>query len=753
MPSAHQPQNNMGQPAPRIDALLKVTGRAKYASDFMPENPAYAVLVTSAVALGSIDAIDLAEARAVDGVLDIFSHLNCAGKLQKPALFMGSGFASTTIRPFDSEKIWHDGQIVAMVVAETFEAAREAAYKVKISYHAERAVTALHAKGTETVALADAKKAYADPVVGDAAAALSIAEVKIDAEYETPTQHHNPIELYATTCVWDGPKLTIYEPSQTVAGLQIGIAQELGMDPADVRVISPYVGGAFGGKAAVTPRSALVALAARALKRPVKLVASRDQGFAVSTYRAETRHHVRLGASRDGKLQALWHEAFELTSRADDYYVAGTETTARIYAAPNIYTKVNLVRADRGTPGFMRSPLELPYMFALESAMDELAVALDMDPVELRRVNDTMTEPIKGLPYSSRSLMPCFDAAANAFHWTQRDPRPGSMREGDWLVGLGCASACHPALMAPAIARVTLTRDGRAIVETAAHDLGTGAYTVIGQIAAQKLGLDLSQLSVLLGDSNLPPAPVAGGSITTASVCNAVAIACDKIRDRLAAGNSNERAGVVLREGRLISASGLSEELSAAFARLGLSTIEETGEFLPRGSGPGAMETLRKGKAAFVGGTMDADNIMISFGAEFVEVRVHARTKEVRVPRIIGAFAAGHIVNPRTAHSQLMGAMIWGISSALHEATEMDAVEGRYINTNFADYLVPVNADIKRIEVILVPETDDVINPLGIKGIAELANVGTSAAVANAIYHATGRRIRKLPVRIEQLLD
>lgn len=746
MPSAFQPHESMGQPAPRLDAALKVTGRAKYAADFMLEDPAYAVLVTSAIALGSAEQIDSAEAREVNGVLDIFSYLNCAGKLQKPALFMGSGYASTTIQPFDSEKIWHDRQIVAMVVAETFEAAREAAHKVKISYRREPAAAGFDAKGIETVALADVKKDYTDPVVGDAEAALSVAEVKIDAEYETPTQHHNPIELYATTCVWNGSKLTVYEPSQTVSGLQYGIAHELGMDPADVRVISPFVGGAFGGKAAVTPRSALVALAARALGRPVKLVASRDQGFTVSTYRAETRHHVQLGASRDGKLQALWHEGFELTSRADDYYVAGTETTARIYAAPNIYTKVNVVRADRSTPGFMRSPLEVPYMFALESAMDELAVALDMDPVELRRVNDTMTEPIKGLPYSSRSLMPCFDAAAAAFHWTQRDPRPGSMREGEWLVGLGCASACHPALMAPATARVTLTADGRALVETAAHDLGTGAYTVIGQIAAQKLGLDLSQVTVLLGDSNLPPAPVAGGSVTTASVCNAVAIACDNVRKRFEPGN------FTLQEGCLVSPSGQSEELSTAFTRLGTSAIEEIGEFLPRGSGPRALEQLRKGKPAFVGGAMGKENIMLAFGAEFVEVRVHARTKEIRVPRIIGAFAAGHIVNPRTAHSQLMGAMIWGIGSALHEATEIDAVEGRYINNNLADYLVPVNADIKTVDVIFVPETDNVINPLGIKGLAELANVGTSAAIANAIYHATGRRIRNLPIRIEQLL-
>jgi xanthine dehydrogenase YagR molybdenum-binding subunit len=308
-------RNNMGEPAARIDAHLKVTGQAKYAADFALANLAYAVLVTSAIARGSITAIDIAEAHAVKGVLEIFTHLNCAGKLQTPELFADGGYASTTILPLDSEKIWHDGQIVAMVVADTFEAAREAAFKVEISYRIEQAMSVFDAEGVETCAVTDIKSSHVDPVTGDAAAALSVADVRIDVEYETPTQHHNPIELCATACAWDGPKVTVYEPSQTVGGLQHGLAQQLGMDPSNVRVISPYVGGAFGSKASVTPRTALAALAARALGRPVKLVASRDQGFTISTYRAETRHRMRLGASRDGKLQALWHEAYELTSR------------------------------------------------------------------------------------------------------------------------------------------------------------------------------------------------------------------------------------------------------------------------------------------------------------------------------------------------------------------------------------------------------------------------------------------------------
>ncbi|MCI0599813.1 MAG: xanthine dehydrogenase family protein molybdopterin-binding subunit [Beijerinckiaceae bacterium] len=754
MPFVIEPQDKISQPAARIDALAKVTGRAKYAADYSFAGTTHAVLVTSAIAHGSIEAIDAAEARAVEGVLEIYTYLNCAGKVQKPELFTGNGFASTTILPLDSNKIWHDGQIVAMAVAETYEAAREAAFRVKISYRASPASVSLDAAGTETRALSGITSGYVDPATGDAAAALAAAEVRIYADYETAAQHHNPIELFATLCVWDGPDLTIYEPSQTVGGLQHGIAQQLGIDPANVRVICPYVGGAFGCKAAITPRTALVALAARALGRPVKLVATRDQGFTISTYRAETRHHVELGASRGGKLGALWHEACELTSRADDYYVAGTETTARIYDAANIHTKVSVVRADRNTPGFMRSPFEVPYMFALESAMDELAVALGMDPVELRRVNDTKRDPVTGREFSSRSLMGCFDAASKAFDWTKRDPRPGSMREGDWLIGLGCAAACHPAWLGPATARVVLTGDGQAKVETAAHDVGTGAYTVIAQTVARNLGLELPLVTVYLGDSRLPPGPVAGGSITTASVCNAVAIASGKVRGRLAAGagGSASNDDFLLRDGRLLWTRGKTEMLSEVFARLGLSEIEEYAEFIPRGAAPDDVRKLYGGRTPFYGATLDKEKIMVSFGAEFVEVRVHVRTKEIRVPRITGAFAAGHIVNPLTARSQLMGGMIWGISSALHEATEIDARAGRYINDNLADYLLPVNADIRSVEVIFVPETDNVINPLGIKGIGELANVGTSAAIANAVFHATGNRIRKLPVRIENLL-
>ncbi len=751
--SAPEPKDNQGSPLPRIDGRLKVTGGATYASDVDLPNTAYAYLVVSAIALGSIKTMDESAARAVDGVLEIFSHENMADRIKEVPFFSNGGPATTSVRPLQSAKVWHDGQIVAMVVADRFEAAREAAYKLKIEYEAQTPSAGFDTPGTteKPVAKANSKQKHEDPEVGDAEAALKTAEFVVDARYETPTQHHNPIELFTTTCVWNGPNLTVYEPSQTVVGLQHGVAAELGIDPAGVRTISPYIGGAFGSKGATTPRTAIVALAAKALNRPVKLVTTRDQGFTIATYRAETRHHVRLGASKDGKLVAVSHEGWEVSSRPDDYSVAGTDASTRLYASPNVWSKVSIVSADRNTPGFMRSPAEVPYIYALESAMDELAEKIGMDPVELRRVNDTMIEPIKGLRYTSRSLMPCFDIAAKAFDWSRRNPKPGQTRDGDWLVGYGCASTCYPSQQAPASARVKLNADGTARVETAAHEIGNGAYTVIGQTAALKLGLDISKVKVVLGDSTLPPAPVAGGSITTASVCNAVAMACDQICKKLSAGK-NAPGDVTLHEGRLVATSGELEELAKAFQRIGVAAIEEYAEFVPHGSAPGAMAKVYKGASPIIGGTRDKDRIMFAFGAEFVEVRVHSRTKEVRVPRIVGAFAAGRIVNTRTAHSQLMGGLIWGISSALHEATEMDVKRAKYINDNLADYLVPVNADIQQVEVIMVPEVDDQINPLGIKGLGELGNVGTAAAIANAVYNATGTRIRKLPIRIENLL-
>ncbi|MBI0537389.1 xanthine dehydrogenase family protein molybdopterin-binding subunit [Roseomonas sp. KE2513] len=748
-------QTMIGQPALRIDGRAKLTGRARYASDEVVPNPAHAFLVTSSIARGRIRGFHLDKARAVPGVLDILTHENVGSEAEKPKPMAGGDTTST----LESDRVWHDGQIIAVVVADTFEAAREAAHKVAVDYESEPPSATFGSPGAEE----EVRKAgeHKDYHVGDAEAAFAAAPVKVDARYGTPTQHHNPIELFTTTCVWNGSKLTVYEPSQFVYGLRGNLAQQLHMEPGDIHVISRYVGGAFGSRGGITARTAWIAIAARRLGRPVRLVPTRDQGFTIVTYRAETRHHIQLGATPDGRLTALRHEGWEVTSRPSQYNVSGTETTARVYACPNILTKVNIVHADRNTPGFMRAPPETPYMFPLEVAMDELAVALGMDPVELRRVNDTMKDPATGLDYSSRSLMECYDQAGARFGWKSRNPAPRSMCEGDWLVGWGCASAAYPANIGPAAVRVTLTPEGRARVQIAAHDIGTGAYTVLAITAAERLGLPIEHVTVELGGSELPAAGLAAGSSHTAGICNAVAKACEEIRQKLAlaavvtndgALSGQDASALVLREGALQSPAGAKEDLRAALSRVTGGVLEVYAENIPQGLPRESIGKAYAGQMSMSRGHSRQDATTYTFGAQFVEVRVHSRTGEVRVPRAVGAFAAGTIVNPLTAHSQCIGGMIWGIGAALHEATEIDPNAARYVNDNLSEYLIPVNADVPQVEAILVPERDERVNPLGIKGLGEIGIVGMNAAVCNAVWHATGRRIRELPIRIEDLL-
>jgi xanthine dehydrogenase YagR molybdenum-binding subunit len=742
-----------GRPTSRIDGVAKVTGAARYASDERVANPAFAYFVTSTIARGRISAFKLERAKAVPGVLDILTHEN-VGDQTKPAVGPDGGPSTTTL---ENDRIWHGGQIIAIVLADTYEAAREAAHKVEVVYVPEPPSATFDSQGTETEPHKPQKGP--DPNKGDAAAAFAAAAVKFEARYATPTQHHNPIELFTATCAWDGPKLTIYEPSQFMWGTKNGVAKQLNIDPDRVRAISRYIGGAFGSKGP-NPRTAWIALAAKRLNRPVKLVPTRDQGFTIATYRAETRQHIRLGATSDGKLTSLSHEGWEVTSRPSGYNVAGVESTARMYDCPNIATAVNVVHADRNTPGYMRAPPETPYMFALESAMDELAYALKMDPIELRRINDTQTDPVDGLPFSSRSLMQCFDQAAAQFGWRDRNPLPGSMSDGDWLVGFGCATACYPSNVGPAAARVSLAADGKATVGIAGHEIGTGAYTVVAITAARSLGLKVEDVTVHMGDSELPPLMIAGGSNNAASAANVVAKACEELRQRVAkaavlaadcAFCGADPDTLNFADGRLSDGAGRSEPLSAAVSRAG-HRLEVYTENVPQGLPADAVASMSKGKPTMLGGAGRKDVAAFAFGAHFVEVRVHSRTREIRVPRVVCAFAAGTIVNPKTAHSQFMSGAIWGLSSALLEETALDVGTARYVNNNLADYLIPVNADVPSVEIIMVAEKDTRVNPLGIKGIGEIGIVGMNAAVANAVFHATGKRIRELPIRAEKLL-
>jgi len=735
IPAAPQPQPNQGTPQPRVDARVKVTGEARYAADVGLNHLAHAVLVTSDIARGEVKAVSLEAARASPGVLDIISYGDI-GELRKPRL---SNSSYTSLGPLHQRTIYHDGQIIALVVADTLETAERGASRVTVEYTQQTPSADFDSPGTTQmdaagkVALLDE-----DPCVGDFDQAFRAAEVKFEAQYATPHQTHNPIELFSTTAVWSDDVLTIYEPTQSVYGFRGEIAHQLGMDVGKVRVINPYVGGGFGSKGPSTPRSALVALAARRLRRPVKCVVSRAQGFTTQPYRAPTRHHIKLGASCEGKLLAYSHDAWELTSRIDNYAVGGTDTTTRIYACDAIASHVWLVKADRQTPAYMRSPPELPYMFALESALDELAYELGMDPVDLRLRNDTHTDPISGKRFSSRHLKECYEEGVKAFGWKKRNPLPRSMRDGDWLIGLGCATAVYPTNVGVATARVRLDSTGRVRVQSASHEIGTGIRTVAGQMAAEELGVPLSAVTVEMGDTELPPAPVSGGSNSTASVCSAVLQACRKIRARL------QQAGA--------SATPAGQELSGLFEQLGVGVLEEYGEFVPEGAPADALQKLYQGQTTMVSGS-ERDQVMFAFGAEFVEVRVNVRTNEIRVPRLLGVFTAGRIMNTRTARSQLMGGLIWGMSAALHEATEIDPRTARIVNRDLQDYYIPVNADVDQVDVIMLTEVDTEVNPAGVKGLGELGNVGTNAAVANAVFHATGVRVRTLPIRLESLVQ
>jgi xanthine dehydrogenase YagR molybdenum-binding subunit len=742
----------LGSPVERIDGVAKVTGAARYASDEPVANPAFGYMLVSQIARGVISAIDVAEAKAVPGVIDIVTHEN-VGSGFKPAKGPDGEATTTTL---ESDRIWHDGQFIGLVVAESLEAAREAANKVKFSYASEAPAATFDAGGAE--AEPHKPQRGEDPKKGDAAAAFASAAVKVSERYSTPTQHHNPIELFTVTCAWDADKLTIYEPSQFMWGTKASVAMQLDLKPDDVRAVSRYVGGAFGSKGP-NPRTHWIARAARQIGRPLKVMPTRDQGFTIATYRAETRHQLQLGATRNGKLVALSHEGWEVTSRPSPYNVSGVESTARMYDCPNIHTAVNVVHADRSTPGYMRAPPETPYMFALESAMDELAYALHMDPVELRRINDTAVDPVSGHPFSSRSLMQCYDEAAAKFEWRRRKPEPGASSEGDWLIGFGCATACYPSNVGPAAARVSLTADGKASVSLAGHEIGTGAYTTVAVVAAQSLGLRIEAVTVKLGDSDLPPIMIAGGSNNAASASLVVSKACEQIRDQLARAATSSLTSAFrgkdvtklrLQDGKLVGF-GHEETLQQAAGRLG-HRVEVYAENVPPGLAPDAVAAMTQGKPAMLSGSNRADVTAYAFGAHFVEVRVHRLTREIRVPRVVSAFAAGTIINSKTAYSQFMGGAIWGLSSALFEATEIDMKSARYINKNFADYLIPVNADTPSVEILMLAERDDRVNVLGIKGIGEIGIVGMNAAVANAVFNATGVRVRDLPIRAEKLL-
>ena len=754
--SAPDDPTHLGRPHPRIDGRAKVTGATRYASDVHLPGRAHAALVTSQIVRGRIKGFNLEAARAQPGVLDILTHRELESAIRPVKHLMAGGYANSSHLPLGSDAVAYAGQIVAVVVAETPEAAQAAAARVGVAYEAVPFAAGFDDPGAETVRLADLKPDHEDPHTGDADAALARAAVRVEARYETPVQHHNPMELFTTTCAWDGPRLTVHEPTRYLGAVRHGLAAQLGLDPEDVRVVSGPIGGHFGSKFALSQHTALIALAARRLGRPVSLVPTRRQCFTIANYRPETRHDIRLAAERDGRFTALVHEAEMTASRFDGFAMEGTDVTASLYACPNIRTDERAVRVDRNTPGPMRAPPEVPFLFALESAVDEMADALALDPIALRRRNDTATDPISGKPFSSRPLMACFDAGAKAFGWERRAPQFGTMRQGDWHVGFGCAAAARPVKISPATMRVSLLGNGTAIVETAHHEIGNGIATLLAMGAADGLGLAVEAVTVQLGDTALPAAGLSGGSSTTTSLMHTLVLGCEEIRARLAelaTSGGGPLAGcdpsrLRLLAGWLTAPDGRAKALDAVVARSGADRIVSLAAFAPPGGGEAALDTIRSGRLALESG--GAETQSWAFGAQFAEVQVHAGTGEIRVARLTGAFAAGRVLNPLTARSQLTGGMIWGLGSALLEETRLD--RGHYRNADLAEYLVATAADAPEIEAVLVPDADAGVNPLGVKGLGELGIIGVNAAIANAVYHATGRRIRRLPIRTDALL-
>ncbi len=739
---------SIGSPVVRRDAATKAAGSALYAADFAHANVAYAALTTSKVARGRITRMDTAAAEAVPGVQLVLTHRSLNESLGEETFIMKGGHMQSSFMPLTSDEVHYAGQIVSLVIADTQEAAEEAARLIQPDYDTQPAFASMD-DPNRTEQPMDAKSID----VGNAEAAYATAPVTVDATYYTPMQHHNQIELYSTTAAWRDGKLLLNLPSQWVIGQQAGLATIFGIPPEDVRIENPYIGGGFGGKATILAHTVLVAMAARRLGRPVKLVVPREAGFTVTSFRPATRSRVRLGAEKDGTLTAVMHEQAGQSSEIDHVAFAVTEVTGRMYASPNIRVRESTIATDVNTPGFQRAPAEAPGFFCFESAIDELAVELGMDPIELRIKNEPARDPVKGAQWSSRSLVQCYRRGAELFGWSRRTPEPGSMTAPDGtLIGWGCASACYPSAMAPSSARVRLSPDGVCTVFCAAHDVGTGAYTVLGQVAADVLGVPNEMIRVELGDSKLPSGPMSGGSITTGSAGSAIQAAAIKVRDRLlAAVSGGNPAGWSLAGGQAIGPDGTGQPLTDVLGTHLGGVIEETADWRPDTLSDEQMRQGLRGGMAFstVAGEKYAS---YSFGAQFAEVRIDPLLRTPRVSRMVGVFACGRIINPRTARSNLIGGMIWGASFALLEQTQVDRPRARMANTDLAGYHFSTNADIGEVICETVEEDDRVVNPLGAKGVGEIGIVGMPAAIANAIYHATGKRVRKTPILVEDLL-
>ena len=728
----------IGTPTSRVDGRAKVTGAAQYAAEFAAPDLAYAALVTSTIAKGRVARIDASRALAVAGVLDVLTHDNRPKMASTDKAYSDdvAPEGGSPYRPLYDDKIRFNGQPIAVVVAEDWETARFAATLVHVDNDTEAHATDLHAQRGKAYVVEKPEKPK-----GDAAKAYAAAAVRHEAEYFIPAEYHNPMELFAATVVWNGDgKLTVYDKTQGVQNVQRYVCSVFGLGADDVRVISPFVGGAFGSGLRPQHEVVLATLGALKLKRSVRLVLSRDQMYSLS-YRPATIERVALGAKADGTLDAITHEAIAMTSQYEEFSRNDTAWAAQLYKSANAKYEHKLARLDVATPGDMRAPGAATGVYALECAMDELAVALKLDPMELRIRCYSDCDQNSGLPYTSKQLQECYRKGAEAFGWSKRNPAPRSMRDGGDLVGWGMATGIWEALQMPFTTRIVLTGNGHAEVSCAASDIGTGTYTVMAQVAADMLGLPIDSITVKLGNSTLPQAQVEGGSWTATSVAHAIANTAEEIRKELLAlaqkmPNSPlkglQAGDVVLSGGMIADKEGTGRAVSIADAMR-----------------HGKAERIEKERASDF--KDDGKHARNTHSAIFAEVKVDEQLGVIRVTRVVDAVAAGRIVNTKTAASQIMGSVVWGIGMALHEEALVDHNFGRIMNANIAEYHVPVNADVHDIKVIFVDEPDNIVNPLGIKGVGEIGIVGVAAAIANAVYHATGKRVRDLPITLDKL--
>ncbi len=734
--------SSIGQPLTRRDGPLKVTGQARFAADNHPAGMLFAVLAVSSIARGRVTGLDVAAAKRHPGVVEVMTSAN------RPALAADPDEKDSPftfrIDVLQNDRVRYPQQPVAVVIAETLEAATEGALLLSPRFEAETPAIGLDGAPPFTPAAVGVGNPASEKH-GDVEAGLRTASRTMEATYETPAQYHNAMEPHAIVAAWDGNKLSVDTPSQGMAMARARIAQLFGIEAEDIHIRSPFLGGGFGSKGLLNGPQVLGILAARLVGRPVKLVLRREQMYGPVGHRAPTRQTIRMGTDAAGGFTAIANHARTATSQYDDFIEPAADVAHTLYATPALATSHEAVRLDTGTPMFMRAPGEAPGSIALESAVDEMAEACGMDPLAFRLKNYAEAEPSSGKPFSSKALRECYAQAAERFGWAERPLQPRQMRdEAGLLVGWGMGTATFPALMFAGHARAVLRADGSGLVETGAHDMGQGAWTAFAQVAADGLGLPLDRLEFRSGTSDLPDAGIAGGSAHMATVSTAIHGAGAEAIAKLAAlATGDERsplygagnAGVIARDGRLARRDDetRSEAYADILARAGLQQVE--------GNGTGMPDQAAQERYA-----------MHAHGAVFAEVKVDAEFGQVRVTRLVGAFAAGRVINPRMVRSQYYGGMIWGVSFALHEHAVTDRRSGRIMNANLVEYHVPVNADIPSLEAILVDEHDAHVNPLGIKGVGEIAVTGTAGAVANAVWHATGVRARHFPISIEALL-